>query len=42
MKEALLEKFYAKNTEAEMMKEAVNFVYKCGVLKEFYVKAIKL
>ena len=42
MEPALLENFYAKKTEVEVMKEAVNFVYKRGNIKEFFVKAIKL
>ena len=41
-KAALLEKFSTKKTEAEVMKEAVNLVYKGGNVKEFFVKASKL
>ena len=42
VKAALLEKFSTKKTEAEVMKEAVNLVYKGGNVKEFFVKASKL
>ena len=42
VKTALLEKFSSKKTEAEVMKEAVNLVYKGGNVKEFFVKARKL
>ena len=42
VKEALLVKFSTKLTEAGVMKEAVNLVYKGGNVKEFFVKASKL
>ena len=42
MKTALLEKFSPKKTEAEVMKEAVNLVYKGGNVKKFFVKASEL
>ena len=37
-----LEKIYSKKTEAEVMKEAVNFAYKACSVKEFFVQARKL
>ena len=37
-----MDKFSTKKTEAEVMKEAVNLVYKGGNVKEFFVKASKL
>ena len=42
VKTALSEKFSTNKTEAEVIKEAVNLVYKGGNLKEFFVKAGKL
>ena len=42
MKAGLLENFSTKKTEAEVMKEAVNLVYKGDNVKEFFVKASKL
>ena len=42
MKAALLENFSTKKTEAEVMKEAVNLVYKGDVVKEFFMKDSKL
>ena len=41
-KEALWENFSTKKAEEEVMKEAVNLVYKDGNVKEFFVKASKL
>ena len=41
VKEALLEKFSTKKTDAEVMKEAVNLVYKESNVKEFFLKATK-
>ena len=40
-KAALLEKFSTTKTEAEVIKGAVNFVYKGGNIEEFFVKASK-
>ena len=42
VKTALMEKFSTTKREAEVMKEAVNLVYKGRNVKEFFVKASKL
>ena len=42
MNTALLDNSCAKKTEAEVMEEPVNLLYKGGNVKEFFVKANKL
>ena len=41
MQAALSDKFSTKKTEAEVIKEAENLVYKCYNVKKFFLKAIK-
>ena len=42
VKAALLENFSSNETEAEVMKQAVNLIYKGGNVEEFFLKASKL
>ena len=42
VKTALIEKFFSKKTEAEVMEEAVNRVYKGINIKKFFFKVSKL